>query len=295
MEQCATALFDCRSEREGTLVKLYGLMITLAIAYLAADIAAQVLSHRALPSLSYRTHTVSSPPPTIVSGIEEDSSTITRRLFRAASPAIETLEGEPSNAGRDKISLSLMGTILSVPAYAVIEDLNTRAQDLYAIGETLPAGARLVQIRKGTAVIQRAGSYETLQINYLPNGAVLSPSSPVEGLARSRRAMTDRYVLDRQEVDSVMDNLPKVLGQARVIPNFKEGKPDGFRIFAIAKDSVYTKIGLQDGDILYRVNEIEVKDPTNVVKIFEQLKDETHITVDLVRGGDRQTLSYEIR
>ncbi|WDT81411.1 MAG: PDZ domain-containing protein [Candidatus Manganitrophus sp.] len=102
-------------------------------------------------------------------------------------------------------------------------------------------------------------------------------------------------MVDRREIENAVNNLPQLLTKARIVPNFSEGKPDGFRIFAITEDSLYAKIGLQNGDILHRVNGIEVKDPQNFLKVFEQLKDENAINVDLVRNNQRETFSYEVR
>ncbi len=89
--------------------------------------------------------------------------------------------------------------------------------------------------------------------------------------------------------------MPQLLTKARIIPNFKDGKPDGFRIFAIAKDSLFSKIGLQNGDILSRINNVDVKNPQNFMKVLEQLKDESSINIDLVRSNQKQTFSYDIR
>jgi len=102
-------------------------------------------------------------------------------------------------------------------------------------------------------------------------------------------------VIDRREIENAVDNLPQLMAKARLIPNINDGKPDGFRIFAIMEGSLYAKIGLQNGDILHRVNGVDVKDPQNLLKVFEQLKDESAIVVDLVRNNQKETFNYEIR
>ncbi|MCI0529943.1 MAG: PDZ domain-containing protein, partial [Nitrospira sp.] len=67
------------------------------------------------------------------------------------------------------------------------------------------------------------------------------------------------------------------------------------RIFSIVPDSFFSKIGLQNGDVLQRINGIEVKDPENFMKVFQQLKGETSVSLDLMRNNQRQTFAYEIR
>jgi general secretion pathway protein C len=105
----------------------------------------------------------------------------------------------------------------------------------------------------------------------------------------------NQWVLDRLEITAALDNLPQLLTKARVVPNFTSGKPDGFRIFSIVPDSFFSKIGLLNGDVLQRINGVEVKDPENFMKVFQQLKGESSVTLDLVRNNQKQTFAYEIR
>ena len=64
---------------------------------------------------------------------------------------------------------------------------------------------------------------------------------------------------------------------------------------SIAPDSLYAKIGLQNGDVLQQINGVEIKDPENFMRVFQQLKDETNIALDFVRNNRRESFAYEIR
>ncbi|MFQ5781118.1 MAG: type II secretion system protein GspC, partial [Nitrospiria bacterium] len=219
----------------------------------------------------------------------------------AAPPEIVPVPKAPLN-------LTLVGTIVGGgTAYAVIEDSKTKEQTLYRVGHLLAEGAKIAEVGRNRIVVLRGSEREVWEVSYAPKGnrggrqLMLSATPPVPpaGLPPSgggvRQVSRDRWILDRQEIDGAISNLPQLLTKARIIPNFSNGKPDGFRIFAISKESLYSKIGLQNGDILRRVNGIEVKDPKNFLKVFEQLKDESKINVDLVRKNQKETFSYEIR
>jgi type II secretory pathway component PulC len=52
---------------------------------------------------------------------------------------------------------------------------------------------------------------------------------------------------------------------------------------------------LQNGDVLQQINGVEIKDPENFMRVFQQLKDETNIAVDFVRNNRRESFAYEIR
>jgi general secretion pathway protein C len=210
---------------------------------------------------------------------------------------------------RVPLDFTLVGTIVGrTRSFAIIESKKTREQSLYRVGHVFEGGARITDVARNKVMILRGKHGETLKVAYIPNqkgqrGRQALPTArpPVQAApvpsrgGGVRQVSKNQWLLDRQEVDGAIKNLPQLLTKARIIPNFNNGKPDGFRIFAISKGSLYAKIGLQNGDILRSVNGIEVKDPKNFLKVFEQLKDESQITVDLVRRNQNETFNYEIR
>jgi general secretion pathway protein C len=207
------------------------------------------------------------------------------------------------------LNMTLIGTAVGQggASYAIIEDTKTKEQLLYRVGDLVLDDAKVAKISRNKVEIRRGNEKEVLEVSLTPEepkpGAPAAPITSAPAAAKGsptsnssvRQVSRNKWMLDKREVEAAVDNLPQLLTKARIIPNFSDGKPDGFRIFAITEDSIYTKIGLQNGDILHRVNGIEVKDPSNFLKVFEQLKDETSITVDLVRNNQKETFGYEIR
>jgi len=110
-----------------------------------------------------------------------------------------------------------------------------------------------------------------------------------------REVAANHWLIERAKIDAALANLPRLLTQARLIPNFSGGKADGFRLLNMQAGSFFTEIGLQEGDVLQRINGIEVNDPQNLLKAFQQLRNETAINVDLQRQAQPVTLAYEIR
>jgi general secretion pathway protein C len=163
------------------------------------------------------------------------------------------------------------------------------------LGESIDNQAKIMKIDRVEVVLRVGDTQRSLRL-YLdeeePGAGMMGTKTPPAGIVN---VMTNQWVLDRQEIAMALDNLPQLLTKARVVPNFNAGKPDGFRIFSIVPDSFFSKIGLQNGDVLQRINGVEVKDPENFMKVFQQLKGETSVTLDLVRNNQKQTFAYEIR
>lgn len=189
----------------------------------------------------------------------------------------------------------LVGTVTGSGAFgfAVLEELSSSAQSLYQIQDFLPGGAQLVEIGRYEIVLKSGEATYRLAVQEdLPAGA---PSAAAPGADGVREVAANHFQIDRSKVDAVLSNLPQLLTQARLIPNFAGGRSDGFRLINIKPSSFYAQVGLQDGDVLRRVNGIEVNDAPNLLKAFELLRNEAQINLDLNRASQPTTLVYEIR
>lgn len=104
----------------------------------------------------------------------------------------------------------------------------------------------------------------------------------------------NKFVVDKTEIDNALSNIDKLFTQVQAVPNFVAGKPAGIKLLAMTPTSIFAKLGLQRGDVLERINGSEL-DIASGMNLFNQLKNQNHITIDLTRNGKKQTLDYEIR
>jgi general secretion pathway protein C len=103
------------------------------------------------------------------------------------------------------------------------------------------------------------------------------------------------YGVPRSAVDGALNNLSELATQARIVPAFEGGKPVGFKLFSIKPGSLYSKIGLQNGDVISRINGFEMSSPEKGLEVYQKLKDASNITVDVKRRGKPMTLDYAIQ
>jgi general secretion pathway protein C len=103
-----------------------------------------------------------------------------------------------------------------------------------------------------------------------------------------------KFVIDSKEIDNAIQNMDKLFTEIRAVPNFQDGKASGMKILSVKPGSVFAKLGLKRGDVLNKINGVEL-DVRKGFEIFNQLKDQKNLTLDLVRGGANQTVEYEIR
>lgn len=102
------------------------------------------------------------------------------------------------------------------------------------------------------------------------------------------------YEIDQEEIDATLSNLNSIATQARIVPSFKDGQANGFKLFSIRPGSLYSKIGIKNGDVVQRINGYEISSPDKALEIYSKLKNSKQITVDINRRGKNQTLDYSI-
>lgn len=102
------------------------------------------------------------------------------------------------------------------------------------------------------------------------------------------------YSVKQDEVDKALSNLSSLATQARIVPAFEGGEAVGFKLFSIRPNSLYSKIGIQNGDVITRINGYEINSPDKALEVYQKLKDSKSINVDLKRRGKPVTLDYEI-
>lgn len=213
-----------------------------------------------------------------------------RNIFNSRpTPPISPIE--TASTEMPGLKLRLIGTVVggAQSSFAIIEDLNTREQLLYRLDDLVTQGAKLVKIERNQVVLQRGSLKETLSVYLEEPPAQEGRATGVRSVARNK------WVLDKREITGALENISRLLTQARLIPNFTAGRPDGFKIVSIVPRSFYEKIGLQNGDVLQRLNGVDVKDPQNFLVVFQQLKEENNFSLDLVRNNSKETFQYEIR
>jgi general secretion pathway protein C len=101
--------------------------------------------------------------------------------------------------------------------------------------------------------------------------------------------------LDPRVVEEALTDLNKVMTQARVVPYMLGGKIAGYAIFDILPGSLYSRLGLQNNDVVERVNGVEIKSPETLYQLFQQIRHQQRIALDFSRGGKRETVTIEIR
>ena len=264
-------------------------LLTLS-AYLCADTVDAVISRSLDAAPLYRgpldqQHAGMAPQREL----SDYSSILERGLFGdGRSPSSgPTASVEPS-------IYTLIGTVEGEQfAGAVLQDA-TNVQTFFRLHQKLPDGSQLVRVKRDRVTLRRPDG-GTVEVQIVDDTKIVNVASRTPAGGGVQRVSDGRYVVDQREIASSTENLSQVLTQARALPYVEQGKTVGFRISEIVPGSIYEKIGLVNGDVVQRVNAQDVDDPGKFFQLYQGLKDESRISIDLLRNGQRITLNYDVR
>jgi len=193
------------------------------------------------------------------------------------------------------LDLHLRGTAeVDGTGYAVIEDRPSHRQDVFAVGEQVFDGPELVEVTPGRAVVSMAGRRETLEISAAVSAG--TENAAAEGAGGGiRKTGANTYLVDRREVEHSIENLSAVATQMRAVPYLKDGSAIGFRVFNIRPGSLFERMGLENGDVIQKVNGAELDTPSKGLALLEDVQTTSEIRIDLLRNNRPTTLNYTVR
>jgi len=211
-----------------------------------------------------------------------------RNLFgtKTGVPADRRTGALPSQ--ETPLPIELRGTVAgdALFGFAVVEEKGSRKQRLVKAGDTL-MGVQVLRIKRNAIDLLVNDREQTLKIVATKEGPTLPPSpATVPGVAPGTT------VLSRSEIDERLRDMGSLLRQALVRPYFTAGVPDGFLISNIRPGSLYTKMGMMDGDIIQEVNHRKIQTADDVMGLLNTIKSGSGLSVTVKRQGNPVTLNY---
>jgi len=255
-----------------------------------------------------------------------------RNLFggrgRAVVPAPTRTPAPAQPAAKPAANLKLVGTVVGSPerTYAVIEDLGSKRQDLYRLGD-LVREAKVVEVTRNRVVLDNRGRREELfsfektesaappprepamrQLGAPRRGPLPQVPAPPEPPsnqtqeeaetgpeAEIERVGENTWRINRDDLVEQIDNFGQMMKEARLTPHFTGGEPDGFMITNLPQNSFLARMGLRSGDVMKGANGQKFGSLDEFIQVYQQLQAESTLQLEVERSNRSETLTYEIR
>jgi general secretion pathway protein C len=285
----------------------HGLLVTVAAIW-GADIAKSYI--RATLATPVAPERVVRQAPPVRSPRESSGDygvIIERNIFNAAPKETKPTptHREPITKPPTQLRVKLAGTVAGMDKqrFAIIEDLSARGvQAVYQVGDTIQ-NAYIIEIRPDCVVLDQDGKQESLCFEQ--DNATRSetrrrpaPSPPPRRLASTddiTRIDAATWRINRELILDNFSNLGGLSQQARVTPYIVQGQSQGFRLARLNPGSLFRRMGLQTGDVIQRVNGLQITSPEEALRAFQQLQSASTIRLELLRRNRNTTLTYELR
>jgi general secretion pathway protein C len=237
-----------------------------------------------------------------------------------AAPTVQNCFDRSATPVKTGLRAQLVAAVVSdhpQASIASIMDLSTRETRIFGVGDTV-LGASVLSVEqmrddtdaagagfKVVAIVCNAGKKEYL--DFEPEGPPAPPQfarpvapAPARPAAAApspdgvTKLSDDRYEVKRKYIDDTLSNLNMVATQARIVPSFRNGVANGFKLFSIQPGSLYSAIGVQNGDVIQRINGYEINSPDKALEVYQKLRESSHITIEIDRNGRTIRKEYNV-
>lgn len=124
------------------------------------------------------------------------------------------------------------------------------------------------------------------------NGPATAGESALErGVQRTGER---EYSVQRGVMNRLMENQADLMTMAQVVPFQQDGRLAGVQLARVRQGSLLARLGIQTGDVLTRIDGLEMNGPDRWLEAYTRLMRADHATVTLLRGGRPVSLDVNI-
>jgi general secretion pathway protein C len=207
-----------------------------------------------------------------------------------------------------KLPLQLVATNVSTKdeySFATIRNTDTERQGAYWIGDVVPDAGPIEAIRGKHVDFRNNKRLERVSLlSKEPPKKKTTTSKKKSGKkdelgakldAGIKKISDNEYEIDRSLVDELLENPMAVAKGARIVPSVKNGKANGFKLYAIRPSSVYAKLGMKNGDTIHAVNGFDLTTPDKALEVYSKVKESNNLEINVTRRGKSVSIKYGIR
>jgi general secretion pathway protein C len=272
--------------------------ILIALLLLGKNVMTAAYSKKSFKSVE--TPDKAEPHLTAIKGIMSYSPILENNPFGSSQKLIPIASDRAVTRDASVSELILFGTVVGPKkmSYAILEDTShpdSPGQEIFIHGDTVYDFGQLTDI--GKEWIELTAGTETSRIYLLDPQAEerYETNSNSSSTSFAQKVNEKQYILDQQKVQQSLDNPEQILTDARLLPNIRNGSQEGFKIFEIKPGGLYESLGLRNGDILLRVNNLEISRPEVAIQAMSALRGMNSVNLDIIRSNSKMTLTYQIR
>lgn len=272
---------------------IYPLAVGLMAGWLVSSIIGSTsVSPKSLPIPKIKREVKRINPNDMVKNIVEKN--IFGLLISPVSVASTQSGGETNGVQAAPFDGKLIGLIQNPKNKDGIAIITTEGLTLSIKTGAEKNGLKLVSIDNITAIIEKNKKNYAVRLEGGDNPINNASSSAATPAVQSSGSNLN-VGIKRAEIQAELKDLNKILQSALVSPQYTNGEFAGYRVTRMKDDSPLKKLGLNQGDIITRINGSELKTPEILFNMLSQIDDISAISIDMIRDNDKKTLFVELQ
>lgn len=247
----------------------------LGLLVLAAYLSARLTWRLAAPATSAAGVTAAAAATAAPQAQARAAQIAAAHLFGTAP---EQQQPTAQNAPETSLDLTLLGVAAGTngaPSRAIIVSGGS-VQNTYPVGATLPGGAVIRAILPDRVVLAHNGRLENLRLPVAGTSLLAANMSFAAGTTPAPASLSAAQV--RRQLEQHPQRLSEFM---RLRPQVHNGRLRGYRVFPGQYPELFRQTGLQPGDIVIRVDGINLDNPRDSMRAITRLH-AAHGPVDLV-------------
>jgi general secretion pathway protein C len=319
--------------RLGAFVERHFWMVTVVVVMTCSSMTASAVAHIIEATIlregsePIRRSTASWPalqPPQVASEVAHSGARLVQRnmfcsrcVFQlpVSSGALVATDDPPLT----DLPLRLIATIITpveAGSFVTVRNTSTAYQGAFRLGETIPGAGKVTRILATCVDFENAISRRIERVSLLtPRPATPGPRAPPArkraGDRRSprgtraellaaidhgvRRIDADSFEIDGALIAKVLAHPVAASRGARIVPSIKLGRPNGFKLYRVRRDSIYAKIGLKNGDTIHAVNGLELRSVEKALEVYARVRNANWLSLTITRRGKLMSFDYTVR
>jgi general secretion pathway protein C len=227
----------------------------------------------------------------------EYSRILKNNPFGFAGGELKLLTGSATSQSQSS-DIALVGTVVGPKelSFGVFRD-KSGMQEVFKIGEKVFGVGKLSRVEKEKVILRQGEREVEILLDDVKIKEITKPiaagSPPLSTFAQ--KVGRGMYIVDQNKLQQAIANPGQMMTDARLRPNVANGKEEGFTLSEVKPGGIYNSLGLQDGDVLLRINEYDITNPERALQAFNALRGLDRVQIDLIRTGARMTMTYQIK
>ncbi len=274
-------------------------LIVLAVLLFARNVISMSFSKKT-PGLVDTQQETSTPAIVKIRDVNDYAPILEQNPFGPPMKLIPISTEQKGEKIASPTELILIGTTVGPASlsYAIFENKSrsdAQGQEIFGYGDNVYDYGTLTKIEKDWVELTQGTMTSRISIVEPRAKEIQAKSAGSSQVTFAKKISEKQYMLDHQKVQNALKNPEQILTDARLLPNVQNGKIEGFRISELKPEGLYGSLGLRNGDVLLRINNLEISNPEVAMQAMSALGGMNSVNLDIIRDGARATMTYDIR